>query len=235
MNIKTIKTLATAACLSLSSVTFASAATVTIDDFNNTVFQVVGAPSLINPTNPATISGPTADAIGGVRTITNTRTSPAGTANAFGSQVQAVVTGGNASVSLGASTEGFSVFSWNAGGADLMDGTNSLLSLDVIDSDLLVSFTFRINGVTGLTKTTPGGPNALTFDFSDFGGVDFSSVGAISLLIEGPTSFDVTFDNVLAIGAPVSAVPVPAALPLFGTGLAIMGFVGWRRKRNATA
>lgn len=33
--------------------------------------------------------------------------------------------------------------------------------------------------------------------------------------------------------ASVSAVPVPAALPLFGTGLAIMGFVGWRRKRNA--
>jgi len=31
----------------------------------------------------------------------------------------------------------------------------------------------------------------------------------------------------------VSAVPVPAALPLFGTGLAVMGFIGWRRKRRA--
>lgn len=30
-----------------------------------------------------------------------------------------------------------------------------------------------------------------------------------------------------------SIVPVPAALPLFGTGLAILGFLGWRRKRNA--
>ncbi len=30
----------------------------------------------------------------------------------------------------------------------------------------------------------------------------------------------------------VSAVPIPAALPLFGTGLAILGFVGWRRKRQ---
>ncbi len=27
-------------------------------------------------------------------------------------------------------------------------------------------------------------------------------------------------------------VPVPAALPLFGTGLAIMGIIGWRRKRK---
>lgn len=34
----------------------------------------------------------------------------------------------------------------------------------------------------------------------------------------------------------VSPVPVPAALPLFGSGLAIMGFIGWRRKRKlATA
>lgn len=32
-----------------------------------------------------------------------------------------------------------------------------------------------------------------------------------------------------------TVVPVPAALPLFGTGLAIMGFIGWRRKRKATA
>ena len=31
----------------------------------------------------------------------------------------------------------------------------------------------------------------------------------------------------------VGTVPVPAALPLFGTGLAIMGFVGWRRRKVA--
>ena len=34
---------------------------------------------------------------------------------------------------------------------------------------------------------------------------------------------------------PVAPVPVPAALPLFGTGLAFMGFIGWRRKRKAAA
>ena len=33
----------------------------------------------------------------------------------------------------------------------------------------------------------------------------------------------------------ITVVPVPAALPLFGTGLAIMGFVGWRRKRKTAA
>lgn len=30
-------------------------------------------------------------------------------------------------------------------------------------------------------------------------------------------------------------VPVPAALPLFGTGLAFMGFIGWRRRKKAAA
>ncbi len=33
----------------------------------------------------------------------------------------------------------------------------------------------------------------------------------------------------------VSVVPLPAALPLYGTGLALMGFVGWRRRQKATA
>lgn len=33
--------------------------------------------------------------------------------------------------------------------------------------------------------------------------------------------------------APVlSPVPLPAALPLFGSGLAFMGFIGWQRKRR---
>jgi len=30
-----------------------------------------------------------------------------------------------------------------------------------------------------------------------------------------------------------SVVPLPAALPLYGAGLAVMGFVGWRRRRKA--
>ena len=32
-----------------------------------------------------------------------------------------------------------------------------------------------------------------------------------------------------------SAVPLPAALPLFATGLGLMGLLGWRRKRKAQA
>ena len=33
----------------------------------------------------------------------------------------------------------------------------------------------------------------------------------------------------------VSATPLPAALPLFATGLGALGLLGWRRKRKASA
>ena len=32
---------------------------------------------------------------------------------------------------------------------------------------------------------------------------------------------------------PVAATPLPGALPLFATGLGVLGFIGWRRKRRA--
>lgn len=35
-----------------------------------------------------------------------------------------------------------------------------------------------------------------------------------------------------AINVRVSAVPLPASLPLYGAGIAILGYVGWRRKRK---
>jgi hypothetical protein len=42
---------------------------------------------------------------------------------------------------------------------------------------------------------------------------------------------DVTFSAAYA----VSATPLPAALPLFASGLGAMGLLGWRRKRKAAA
>lgn len=70
----------------------------------------------------------------------------------------------------------------------------------------------------------------------DFETVLFSSLWAnlssvkISAL---PVGAYLSLDNITANINSVSAVPVPAALPLFGTGLALLGFMGWRRKRKA--
>ena len=43
-------------------------------------------------------------------------------------------------------------------------------------------------------------------------------------------------DSLLTITTPsTSATPLPAALPLFATGLGALGLLGWRRKRKAAA
>jgi hypothetical protein len=42
-------------------------------------------------------------------------------------------------------------------------------------------------------------------------------------------------DNVMLTTAAVTATPLPAALPLFATGLGALGLLGWRRKRKARA
>ena len=41
--------------------------------------------------------------------------------------------------------------------------------------------------------------------------------------------------RVTSVSFEVAVIPLPAALPLYGTGLAVMGFLGWRRKRRAAA
>lgn len=71
-------------------------------------------------------------------------------------------------------------------------------------------------GILGFAFRTSLDPNGFIFD---------ETTGAVSGL-----NVDI---RVFETG--ISAVPVPAALPLFGTGLAIMGFVGWRRKRKIVA
>lgn len=54
-------------------------------------------------------------------------------------------------------------------------------------------------------------------------------------LLNGGTTTAGSFalDN-LTIGS-ISAVPLPAALPLYGAGIALIGLMGWRRKRKQNA
>jgi len=74
--------------------------------------------------------------------------------------------------------------------------------------------------------------------------IAFNDGGLLSLFSGGALDPDNTF---IEIGLPfahydltgtlepASATPLPAALPLFATGLGAMGLFGWRRKRKNTA
>ena len=47
-------------------------------------------------------------------------------------------------------------------------------------------------------------------------------------------AFDLPMTMTFSDGS-VAPVPIPAALPLLASGLGALGFIGWRRKRQALA
>ena len=73
-----------------------------------------------------------------------------------------------------------------------------------------------------------------SFDATSFD----SSVGTFTILDTAPSgntiaSGDFTLDS-LTLNGPATT-PLPAALPLFATGLGALGLLGWRRKRKNAA
>ena len=72
-------------------------------------------------------------------------------------------------------------------------------------------------------------PNAL-------GAGAFDPVASVQLVELDPGVIYTASGSQVSGGAgPVSATPIPAALPLFATGLGAMGLLGWRRKRKNAA
>ncbi len=107
----------------------------------------------------------------------------------------------------------------------------SIFSIDLTElmhpARTKVTFTGeKLSGVTEEVTFKLDGDrfSAETFFFSSF----FNDVTLVSWVQKSPYH---QFDNII-LGTSVSAVPLPAALPLYGAGIAILGFFGWRHKKK---
>ncbi|MCC6775360.1 MAG: hypothetical protein IT537_01795 [Hyphomicrobiales bacterium] len=147
----------------------------------------------------------------------------------------------------------------NVSGFIETDGSiGTLTAADIVDWNLLIdsgTLSTTLTGPLSGSNSTVGffGSPAFTasatqllFDFSastievdyvifqkpSFG--DFFCINAcasqFAVGVGGERAFGIA-DGVVEIGS-VSAVPVPAALPLFVSGVGILGLAGWRRKRK---
>ena len=98
-----------------------------------------------------------------------------------------------------------------------------------------------LNAIAGNYQMFDNNGHSVSFSLATTGGSlateGFAAAGTmVSILFLGPsfgtTTFDFAIDNV-TFNQPLSSVPLPAALPLFATGLVGLGLLGWRRKRVA--
>ena len=109
----------------------------------------------------------------------------------------------------------------------LIDGS------DLTTTSTTISFNFGDDSAPGEAYFQ----SSAAADSIGFYNVDSAGLTTGEIEIGTPGNADILLypsGNVL-LGS-VSATPLPAALPLFGSALGMMGLIGWRRKRkNATA
>ena len=93
---------------------------------------------------------------------------------------------------------------------------------------------------TGMTNNTSGFPPTF-LDFSANAGffhvevADFARTLNIEFHNDGFNTISLYSQIVITLPDGVAITPLPAALPLFVTGLGALGLFGWRRKRKAQA
>ena len=97
-----------------------------------------------------------------------------------------------------------------------------------------IKFVSETAGFVAWAWTMGGGPQNVA------PGVELIGViapGTYTMLFIGglPSGTTGSYEASITAGAPLSETPLPAALPLFVTGLGAMGLLGWRRKRKDAA
>ena len=134
---------------------------------------------------------------------------------------------------------------------NITDGNLSAGNVNLPPGDIVfanpvsaAAFSFRTNSGSTTFRAYLGAVlvaqfTASTFPFLSsgqyygFSGITFDRVSlSISSILSGNPSYAFGIDN---LQFNVATVPAPAALPLFVSGLGVMGLLGWRRKRKKAA
>jgi hypothetical protein len=71
------------------------------------------------------------------------------------------------------------------------------------------------------------------FSFGLNGAVGGAASAHLNLFFAAPDGYSVLTSEGIGNASPVAATPLPAALPLFASGLGALGLFGWRRKKKA--
>jgi hypothetical protein len=149
------------------------------------------------------------------------------------SGAQELTVNGNGTFSLGASLTTTAAVGW------VFSNSGGVFTLDVLQGPGHAGPAHLIIGPPGpgaLYSNTNGsiagnGPHNPFLNQTATFTIDIPTLTAASLVTGATFSFGTTEGANLVPGVP-SAVPLPAALPLFATCLGALGLLGWRRKRK---
>jgi hypothetical protein len=109
------------------------------------------------------------------------------------------------------------------------DQAVSLISITFSKVDSNDDFDFYFDAGSGLAEVDDD------IDIPNNDRYLFSSLWTGQLFGFGADGNDDNFTIKKIEVAAISNIPLPAALPLYGTGLAVMGYLGWRKRRKAAA
>lgn len=234
-----------AALLAVSTIAFGSSAKAATVKFYNGGTGYTGDFSGAGTVYNATKGFPTNCATAGSCTSDNIQTSLtfdlAGGLVLTATASDAIVGGVKVWDDLSPSFGGLGVGTGPSSGGDQNDNINgtNLLTLTFSSPITLTGVATLFD--SGHSPFGNGNPTSLTTGFFLLNGIktSFSSANNDSLdligtvfTFEGDTLSDPTF---YVSGLEYTSTPLPAALPLFASGLGALGFFGWRRQRKALA
>jgi hypothetical protein len=179
-----------------------------------------------------------------------------GVDTSLSSPLAGVTAGGNAfTISNGGSTNAFQPRQQGVSfTGNFTSGTNLLWSttantVDITFTNPLSTITLGAESVSygAYTETFQAFDGSALVDTVSASGFDSGNTNGTPVIFLTLSAADITSiaiittNNGAGLGFTISslsgavATPLPAALPLFATGLGAMGLIGWRRKRKAQA